>query len=117
MAYDTGHIEDAAGCVVFSAATRPRGYWARLRGLLGQAALSDDQAWWFERCAAVHTLGMRFAIDIVHLDRAGQVLRIRANTRPASMSWARRGCCVIETGAGAAARAKLEIGQTLRFVA
>ncbi|WP_324996479.1 DUF192 domain-containing protein [Salinisphaera sp.] len=116
MAFEKGRIESEDGRVLFAAATRPLGFWARARGLLGRKALADDQAWWFEPCGAVHTLGMRVAIDIVHLDRAGRVLRIRRQAGPASVSWAPGGRCVIETGAGNAVRAGIRAGQVLRFV-
>ncbi len=39
----------------------------RGRGLLGRAGY--DRAMWFPRTSSVHTLGMRFAIDVAFLDR------------------------------------------------
>lgn len=113
--FEYGKIFDDAGRALFPAATRPVGYWARLRGLIGRTALADDEAWWFTRCSAVHTLGMRIPIDVVHLDATGRVLRIRTALRPAGFSVARRGRQVVEVAAGAAARAGLQPGQTLRF--
>ena len=40
---------------------------ARLRGLLGRDGLPAGTGLWIRPCNAVHTLGMRFAIDIVFL--------------------------------------------------
>jgi uncharacterized membrane protein (UPF0127 family) len=48
---------------------------ARRRGLLGVGELHSRQGLWLP-VRSVHTIGMRFALDLVWLDRAGDVLRI-----------------------------------------
>ena len=48
-------------------------------GLLNKASISLEEGMLFERCSSVHTIGMRFAIDIVFLDRSGRVLRVYGN--------------------------------------
>lgn len=45
----------------------------RSRGLLGRDGI--DGAMWIEPASSVHTVGMRFAIDVAFLDRRGHVLR------------------------------------------
>ena len=57
-------------------------FWERLRGLLGRSSLGPDAALLIERCGAVHTVGMRFAIDVVFLDRAWRIVRIARDVRP-----------------------------------
>lgn len=47
---------------------------ARRRGLLGRDQLPG--ALLIVRASSVHTVGMRFAIDVAHLDRRLQVLRV-----------------------------------------
>lgn len=115
MAYEQGQITDADGGVLFPQAVRPRGFFPRLRGLIGRMPLSDQQAWWFSSCASVHTMGMSFAIDVIHLDAQSRVLRVREAIRPQSMSVARGGCHVIELSEGSASRAGICLGQELRF--
>jgi len=68
-------------------ANRP---WSRLRGLLLRAPLRGEamQALWLRPCGSVHTIGMRYPLDIVFLDRAGQVLDWCESLRP----WRARGC-------------------------
>lgn len=51
----------------------------RMIGLLGKKSLPVGEAWLFYNCRAVHTLGMRFKIDIIFLDREGNVLEVRRN--------------------------------------
>ena len=111
-----GAIVDAAGDVVFARATRPLGFFARLRGLLGRPALSDDEAWWFSCCSAVHTIGMRFPIDVLHLDADGRVVKIRSGLSPLGCSALTRASQVLEINNGAAHRARITLGQQLRFV-
>jgi len=63
-------------------AERALSMWERMRGLLGRAGLGVGAALLIERCGAVHTLGMRFALDLVFLDRSWEVTRIVRNVRP-----------------------------------
>jgi uncharacterized membrane protein (UPF0127 family) len=51
----------------------------RMIGLLGKKSLPKGEAWLFYNCRAVHTLGMRFKIDIIFLDKEGSVLETRRN--------------------------------------
>lgn len=116
MAFERGRIVDGRdGAVLFAVATRPVGHCARLRGLVGRRTLGPDEAWWFKRCAAIHTLGMRFAIDVVHLDAAGRVVRVHSRLKPARWSAAINGRHVVELAAGGAARLAIHLGQVLRF--
>ena len=56
--------------------------WDRMRGLLGRGGLPADEAMLLDPCAAVHTLGMRFAIDVVFLDRQWRVVRAHRAVPP-----------------------------------
>jgi len=48
----------------------------RVRGLKGRDALGPHEGLLLRRCRSVHTLGMRFAIDAVLLDRDDRVLGV-----------------------------------------
>lgn len=50
-------------------------YFTRLRGLLGRT-LAEDGGLLLSPCNSIHTIGMRYAIDAVYLDRNGVVLRV-----------------------------------------
>ena len=52
-------------------------FGSRLLGLAVAGALPRGRALLIPRCGSVHTLGMRFAIDVVFLDRAQAPLAIR----------------------------------------
>ncbi len=83
----------------------------RMRGLLGRDGI--DGALVLRPCRSVHTLGMRFPIDVAFCTRDMRVLRTLSLppnrvTRPSL-----RGCCVIEAERGAFERWKLRPGDVL----
>jgi len=86
----------------------------RRRGLLGRSEV--DGALVLEPCRQVHSLGMKFPIDVVFCDRQQRVLRI-ATLKPGRVSRpvlrARR---VIEAEGGAAARWGVVVGDVLELV-
>jgi len=59
-------------------------HWSRLRGLLGASAddFRNGRGLWIRPCRGVHTLAMRFPIDVVYLDRDGTVVHLERNLRP-----------------------------------
>jgi uncharacterized membrane protein (UPF0127 family) len=80
----------------------------RTRGLLGRDGFTGALV--FRRCRQVHTLGMRFAIDVAFCRADGVVLRI-SSLRPWRLSplvW--RAAFVIEAEAGAFERWGLRVG-------
>jgi len=56
--------------------------WSRTLGLIGRESLADDQALWIHRCNSVHTFFMRFAIDLVFVDRHLKVRKTLAHIQP-----------------------------------
>ena len=105
------------GVVWVRKAERAASFLERMRGLLGRAGLGSSAALLIERCGAVHTVGMRFALDLVFLDRAWRVVRVVRGVRPGRlMVWGGwRASRVLESEAG---RLDLEVlgpGQILTF--
>lgn len=98
-------------------AERAVSFRERTRGLLGRDAPDSASALLIERCGAVHTVGMRFALDLVFLDRAWRVSRVARDVRPGRlMVWGGwRAVCVVETEAGRADLSRLAVGQELRW--
>jgi len=48
------------------------------------------------RCRSVHTFGMRFALDLVFLDRDSQPCSVRRGVPPRRFAWDRRASAVLE---------------------
>ena len=83
----------------------------RRRGLLGRNGI--DGAMMLAPARSVHTLGMRFAIDVAHLDADGRVLRIVSmkRNRVGSVVWRSRS--VIECEQGSFDRWGVRVGDIL----
>lgn len=81
---------------------------ARGRGLLGREGV--DGAVWLPRVRSVHTVGMRFPIDVAWLDHDGRVRRIDT-LRPGRVTrWVAAAAGMLEAEAGAFARWGLRPG-------
>jgi uncharacterized protein len=72
----------------------------RRRGLLGRDGMDQASAMLLAPCTAVHTAGMRFAIDVVFVDRQGYAVKIVRNMRPWRIALAASGRAVIEMAGG-----------------
>jgi uncharacterized membrane protein (UPF0127 family) len=95
-------------------ATAPR---ERRLGLLGTEGLlgSDGRpgALWIEHCSSVHTFGMRYALDLAYLNRAGRVLATSTMAR-SRLGWPRlRARSVLEVPAGALREWRMAPGAVL----
>jgi len=86
----------------------------RFRGLIGRDGLSG--ALLLPRCRSVHTLGMRFPIDVAFLDRRGRVVGLVAPMLPWRVGRARlRSRQVLEAEAGSFARWNVSVGDLLEI--
>ena len=83
----------------------------RMAGLAGLDAIAPHEALHIPRCRSVHTFGMRFALDLVWLDRDGAVVRVDRDVAPRRLRTCLRARSVVETPAGRA-QAFLDAGLT-----
>jgi uncharacterized membrane protein (UPF0127 family) len=88
--------ELAGGLTILVARTRR----ARWRGLARLDALAPDHALLLERCRSVHTVGMRFALDLVWIDADGASVRLDPAVAPRRLRGCRHARAVIECSAG-----------------
>lgn len=73
----------------------------RLIGLLNRRSLSPQEGLLLTPCRAVHTLGMRFAVDVIFLNDRQQVVKIITNMPPNRFSpVVKDACTVLELAAG-----------------
>jgi uncharacterized protein len=85
----------------------------RRRGLLGRDGLDPGAALVIAPCNSIHMFFMRFAIDVVYVDRAGRVRKIVRALRPWRISAAMSAWAVIELGAGSLDGCDIERGDRL----
>lgn len=88
----------------------------RARGLLGRSGLERGRALWLTPCRSIHTIGMRFTIDVVFVDRDWRVLKMFATLPPMRLAWGGfRSIGALEFAAGESGRLGLAPGQRLRL--
>lgn len=73
-----------------------RGFRARLLGLSRLDLEEAGAGLLLPRCAAVHTFGMRFALDLYFLDREGRALAARRGVPPRRFVSQRGAAAVLE---------------------
>ena len=89
---------------------------SRNRGLLGRHGL-DDEALVIAPCNAVHTCFMKFAIDVLFVDKTGRIVKLSPAVRPWRVAAALRGFATIEMAAGTAERTATRPGHRLELQA
>ena len=77
-----------------------RSFRERRRGLAKMTPLPAGYGLRILKCNSIHTVGMRFALDLVWLSRDGRVLRIDHNVGRWRMKLCVRARSVVETAAG-----------------
>lgn len=89
--------------------------FARMQGLLGRKALGTETAMVIDPCSSIHTLGMKFPIDVVFLDSKNKITAIAHAVKPGrfwvSGGWSCRR--VIESETGCLDLSRLHIGDAL----
>lgn len=94
-----------------------RGFFSRLKGLLGKPIFVDGEGLWMARCRAIHTFGMRFPIDVVFLDRESIVKMVVKSVLPCrSFVSCLSAESVIELPEGTIERAQVQIGDKIEIV-
>jgi len=104
------------GCILARAGERANTFFRRLRGLLGRKGLHQGEALVLCPCNSVHCIGMRFVIDVIFLDRFGQVIHLIEQMKPGSISpIIRQARYVIELPAGQISRSQTMVGHILKL--
>ena len=116
MAQNTITVERENGDVVCRQCVVADTFFPRLRGLLGRKQLAEDEGLLIRPAGSVHTLFMRFPIDVVFLDREDSVVKVVPALRPWRMAAARRAKRTLELAAGVAAQRRVAVGERLVLV-
>ena len=87
----------------------------RRRGWLETAALRSGDGLWIAPCEAIHTLGMKWSIDALFIDKYRRVCKVAVDLRPWRMAVCLRASSVLELPAGVLAQSGTQIGDMLTF--
>ena len=84
-------------------------------GLLRHTRLDRGQGLWIVPCESVHTFFMKFAIDLVYLDRHHKVRKVRSNMIPWHISACLSAHSILELPAGTVAATGTQRGDQLQI--
>jgi uncharacterized membrane protein (UPF0127 family) len=87
----------------------------RRTGLLKHDKLEPGSGLWIAPCEAVHSFGMRFAIDLVYLDKKKKVRKVRREMIPRRLSACLTAHSVLELPVGTIDASRTEPGDQLAF--
>lgn len=88
----------------------------RLIGLLKRTTLGPEEALWLMPSKGIHTIGMKFPIDVVFLNKQNQVLGLISGMVPYRISGVQlRGFSVLELPSGTIKKSHTEVGDQLEI--
>ncbi|MEN6391475.1 MAG: DUF192 domain-containing protein [Syntrophomonas sp.] len=89
-------------------------FWRRFRGLLGRSEYTCGEALLIKPCSSVHTVGMKFAIDVLFVSAQNEIIYI-IEAMPARRfsPWIKNASYVVELPAGRVASCQVKTGHTL----
>ena len=87
----------------------------RRSGLLKHSQLEPGEGLWIAPSEAVHTFGMKFAIDVLFLDKKRKILKIKSDMVRSRMAICLRAHSVLELPSGTARAMQTVAGDQLEF--
>ena len=93
-------------------------HWSRLIGLLTTSPgdFGNGRGLWIRPCRGVHTLAMRFPIDVLYLNRSGKVVYLEHNLPPWRLSPVRMNAAsVLELPSHTLARTATALGDSIEI--
>ena len=92
-------------------------FFSRLIGFLGRRSLEEDEGLWIRPCRSIHTVGMRFPIDVVFLDAKNRVVKTVSGLAPFRICrGGRKAKSVLEVSVGTIERSRTMPGDQIQFV-
>ncbi len=65
---------DETGLILCGRLSEAGDFYTRITGLMGMAALEDDEGLFLKNVGSIHTCFMRFSIDVIYMDAQLKVL-------------------------------------------
>jgi len=90
-------------------------FWRRLKGLLGTKALPLGVGLIIKPCNSVHTIGMKYSIDVLFVDCNHYIIKKMENMKPGQVSMALGSCYVIELPVGTIRQTECSVGDRIEL--
>jgi hypothetical protein len=101
--------------VIAEAAETAESSESRRKGLLGRTGLAPGEGLWIVPCEAVHCFFMKFAIDVLFLDREKRVKKVLPSLKPWRIGICLTAHSVLELPEGQVAATGTQVGDQLEF--
>jgi uncharacterized membrane protein (UPF0127 family) len=89
-------------------------FFRRLFGLLLRKSLKSDEIFILKNCRSIHTIGMRYILDVVFLDDKGKVIAVFENLCPWRVTpYIREAISVLEARSGFLKKWSLDVGDRI----
>jgi uncharacterized membrane protein (UPF0127 family) len=86
----------------------------RMVGYLNRKSIQEGEGLLIDRCFGVHTLGMRFSIDVLFLDKNYRVIRLVRALPPVRICFVPKAVYVIELPVGTIDRSSTDVGDQIQ---
>ncbi len=106
---------DTRGTTICDRAKHARSFVSRGVGLLGKRGLESGEGLLIDPCSSIHMFFMRFPVDVVYIDRQGNVVKTVHRLKPWRISAARHARTTLELPVGAIDASGTQVGDTLSF--
>jgi uncharacterized membrane protein (UPF0127 family) len=92
-------------------------FWSSLLGLMGKPDLPQGSGLLLIPCQSVHTMGMRFPIDVIFMDKRGMIIHLVENMKPWRVSkHFLKSRCVLELSAGTISATGTMLGDIVEII-
>ena len=109
-------VDETRGTVVAEAAEVAESSLTRMKGLLGRKGLDAGTGLWIKPSSGVHTVAMKFAIDVIGLDKDRRVVKLWENLVPYRITSVHSNLrSVVELPAGRIAACNVAVGDVLQI--
>jgi len=109
-------INRTRGCVLGDAIDRADTGQTRRVGLLNRSGLQKGEGLWIVPTEAIHTFFMRFAIDVLFLDKKKRVVKAVPRMGAWRMAFSWRGRTVVELPSGVIEETGTQVGDELEMI-
>jgi uncharacterized membrane protein (UPF0127 family) len=91
-------------------------FWLRLKGLLGRASLQVGEGLILAGEKSIHTLFMKFPIDVIYVDKTHKVIRVDKNMVPYRLGpFLSQSTYILEMPVGSIRESETQVGDQLKF--
>jgi uncharacterized membrane protein (UPF0127 family) len=93
------------------------GFFKRLTGLVLRKEIRDSEGLLFEDCSGIHSLWMRFSLDVIFLDGNNRILKVIHDLKPFRFTpLIKKAVKVLELKAGISSRLGIRAGCYLKLM-